>query len=123
MTPPNRWDLNCETEGMKFGAVRDGNSLSALMIARDDHNGAESPAPKFRHHLQKEAKNHHKIQMVAEPHGMIHNHPSGDPTPSAADVDMTRQVTDALRPLRIAVHDHLIAGRDGVASLKALGLM
>ena len=53
---------------------------------------------------------------------LVHNHPSGDPTPSSADVDMTRQVVDAGRALRIAVHDHLVVGRDGVASLKALGL-
>jgi DNA repair protein RadC len=54
---------------------------------------------------------------------LVHNHPSGDPTPSAADVDMTRQVVEAARPLRIAVHDHLVVGRDGVASFKALGLI
>ena len=51
------------------------------------------------------------------------NHPSGDPTPSGADVDMTKQILDAARPLRIAIHDHLVVGRDGVASFKALGLM
>ncbi|WP_293376838.1 DNA repair protein RadC [Phenylobacterium sp. SCN 70-31] len=54
---------------------------------------------------------------------LVHNHPSGDPTPSPADVDMTRQIVDAARPLRITIHDHLVAGRDGVASFKALGLM
>ena len=54
---------------------------------------------------------------------MVHNHPSGDPTPSSADVDMTRQVIEAGRALRITVHDHLVVGRDGVASFKALGLM
>jgi DNA repair protein RadC len=48
---------------------------------------------------------------------------SGDPTPSSADIDMTRQIVDALRPLRIGVHDHLVVGRDGVASFKALGLI
>jgi DNA repair protein RadC len=53
---------------------------------------------------------------------LLHNHPSGDPAPSPADVDMTRQIVEALRPLRIAVHDHLVVGRDGVASFKALGL-
>jgi DNA repair protein RadC len=53
----------------------------------------------------------------------LHNHPSGDPTPSSADVNMTRQVVEAARALRIAVHDHLVVGRDGVSSLKALGLM
>jgi DNA repair protein RadC len=54
---------------------------------------------------------------------LVHNHPSGDPTPSRADVEMTRQIVTAGRPLNIEVHDHLIVGRDGVASLKQLGLM
>ncbi|HEY3947858.1 RadC family protein [Phenylobacterium sp.] len=62
------------------------------------------------------------LELSASAVILVHNHPSGDPTPSAADIDMTRQVADAGRPLRIAVHDHLIAARDGVASLKALGL-
>jgi DNA repair protein RadC len=53
---------------------------------------------------------------------LVHNHPSGDPTPSSADVDMTRQVIDAGRALRITVHDHLVVARSGVASFKALGL-
>lgn len=53
---------------------------------------------------------------------LVHNHPSGDPTPSKADIEMTKQVVLAGRPLGVSVHDHLIVGRDGVASLKALGL-
>ena len=53
----------------------------------------------------------------------MHNHPSGDPTPSSADVEITRQVIEAGRALRIAVHDHLVVGRDGIASFKALGLI
>jgi DNA repair protein RadC len=63
------------------------------------------------------------LELSASAVILVHNHPSGDPTPSAADIDMTRQVVDACRPLRIAIHDHLVVGRDGVASLKALGLM
>ena len=54
---------------------------------------------------------------------LVHNHPSGDPTPSQADIDMTRQIAEAARHLRITIHDHLVVGRDGVASFKALGLM
>lgn len=54
---------------------------------------------------------------------LAHNHPSGDPSPSSADVHMTRQVVDALRPLNINVHDHIVVGRHGVESLKALGMM
>jgi DNA repair protein RadC len=54
---------------------------------------------------------------------LVHNHPSGDPTPSRADIEMTRAIADVARPLGIAVHDHLIVGKDGHASLKALKLM
>ncbi|ALL12606.1 RadC family protein [Caulobacter henricii] len=54
---------------------------------------------------------------------LLHNHPSGDPTPSRPDIDMTKQVIDAGRALKINVHDHLVVGRDGVASFKALGLI
>jgi DNA repair protein RadC len=63
------------------------------------------------------------LELSASALILVHNHPSGDPTPSAADVDMTRQVIEALRPLRISVHDHLVVGRDGTASFKALGLI
>jgi DNA repair protein RadC len=63
------------------------------------------------------------LELSASAMILVHNHPSGDPAPSSADVDMTRQIVEAARPLRIAVHDHLIAARAGVASLKGLGLM
>jgi DNA repair protein RadC len=62
------------------------------------------------------------LELSASSLILVHNHPSGDPTPSSADIDMTRQIVEALRPFRIAVHDHLVVGRDGVASLKSLGL-
>jgi DNA repair protein RadC len=54
---------------------------------------------------------------------LVHNHPSGDPAPSSADVQMTRQITDIARPLGIHLHDHIIIGRNGHASLKALKLL
>jgi len=63
------------------------------------------------------------LELSASAVILVHNHPSGDPTPSSADVDMTRQVVEATRVLRISVHDHLVVGREGVASFKALGLM
>lgn len=55
--------------------------------------------------------------------GLVHNHPSGDPMPSQGDIDMTKLIIDAARPLKITVHDHLVVGREGVASFKSLGLM
>ena len=54
---------------------------------------------------------------------LVHNHPSGDPTPSRADIEMTREVVEAAKALRIVVHDHVIVGRNGHASFKALGLL
>ena len=54
---------------------------------------------------------------------LVHNHPSGDPSPSRADIEVTRAVAAAGKPLGIQVHDHLIMGTSGHASLRALGLI
>lgn len=54
---------------------------------------------------------------------LVHNHPSGDPAPSRADIDMTKQIIDAAKPLGIAIHDHIIVGRQGHASFRALRLI
>lgn len=54
---------------------------------------------------------------------LVHNHPSGDPTPSRADIDMTKLIVDTAKPLGITVHDHIIIGKDGHASLKGLRLI
>jgi len=54
---------------------------------------------------------------------LVHNHPSGDPTPSRADVQMTQQIIAVANPLGISVHDHIIVGKDGHASLKGLKLI
>ena len=54
---------------------------------------------------------------------LAHNHPSGDPSPSAADVKLTQDIIAIAKPMGIAVHDHLIVGRDGHASLRALNLI
>jgi DNA repair protein RadC len=54
---------------------------------------------------------------------LVHNHPSGDPTPSRADIQMTQQIISVANPLGISVHDHIIIGKEGHASLKGLKLM
>ncbi|WP_099866495.1 RadC family protein [Pararhizobium haloflavum] len=54
---------------------------------------------------------------------LVHNHPSGDPTPSRADIEMTRTIIETAKPLGITVHDHVIVGRNGHASLKGLQLI
>jgi DNA repair protein RadC len=54
---------------------------------------------------------------------LVHNHPSGDPTPSQADIHMTKAIVDIAAPLGISVHDHIIVGKNGHASLKGLRLI
>jgi DNA repair protein RadC len=54
---------------------------------------------------------------------LVHNHPSGDPTPSRADIEITKQIIEAAAKLSIEVHDHLIVGRDGHLSLRAAQLI
>ena len=63
------------------------------------------------------------LELSASAIILVHNHPSGDPSPSRADIDMTRQIVEAAKPLGITIHDHVIVGRQGHASLKALRLV
>jgi DNA repair protein RadC len=81
------------------------------------NEGTVDHAPVYPREVMRRA-----LELAASAVILAHNHPSGDPTPSAADVAMTRQVAEAGRVLNIAVHDHIVVGREGIASLKALGL-
>jgi DNA repair protein RadC len=63
------------------------------------------------------------LELSATAVVLVHNHPSGDPTPSRADIEMTKEIVAIARPLGIAVHDHIIVGKDGHASLKGLKLI
>jgi DNA repair protein RadC len=63
------------------------------------------------------------LELSASAIILVHNHPSGDPTPSKADILMTREIVAAAKALGLAVHDHLVIGRSGHASFKALGLL
>jgi DNA repair protein RadC len=63
------------------------------------------------------------LELSASAIILVHNHPSGDPAPSRADIDMTVQIVNAARPLGITIHDHVIVGRQGHASFKGLKLL
>lgn len=63
------------------------------------------------------------LELSASAIILVHNHPSGDPTPSKADIAMTRELAQAAKALGIAIHDHLVIGRDGHASFNSLGLL
>jgi DNA repair protein RadC len=80
--------------------------------------GTVNHAPVYPREVMKRA-----LELGASAIIMVHNHPSGDPTPSAADVAMTHEVRDVGAKLGVTLHDHLIIGREGRASLKALGLI
>ncbi len=54
---------------------------------------------------------------------LVHNHPSGDPTPSQADIEMTKQIVEAAKNLGITVHDHIIVGKEGHVSFRGLSLI
>jgi DNA repair protein RadC len=91
---------------------------NAIILDEVMNHGTVDHAPVYPREVVRKA-----LEVDASALILVHNHPSGDPTPSSADVEMTRQVIEAGKPLRIIVHDHLVVGREGVASLKALGLI
>lgn len=94
------------------------DTKNQLIADEVTNHGTVDHAPVYPREIMRRA-----LELSAKAVILVHNHPSGDPAPSKADIDMTRLVIDAGRPLQIAVHDHLIVGRDGVESLKARGLM
>lgn len=81
-------------------------------------HGTVDHAPVYTREVARRALELHASALI-----LVHNHPSGDTTPSRADIDVTREIIDALDPFDITVHDHLIAGTGGVTSLKAAGLI
>jgi DNA repair protein RadC len=89
-----------------------------LIADEQQQTGTVDHTPVYPREVVKRA-----LELSATAVILVHNHPSGDPTPSRADIDMTKAIIDVARPLGIAVHDHLIVGKDGHASLKALKLM
>jgi DNA repair protein RadC len=90
---------------------------------REDHERALHPAPNPRPLLIAWDRRIKSSQEGIVTGRLMHNHPGGDPTPSRADIEMTKQIIEAAKPLGISVHDHIIVGRDGHASMKGLKLI
>jgi DNA repair protein RadC len=80
--------------------------------------GTVDHTPVYPREIIKRALEHSASAII-----LVHNHPSGDPTPSKADIEMTREIAAAAKALKIAIHDHLVIGRSGHASFKSLGLL
>src|SRR5260370_16134837 len=90
---------------------------------RDDHEQTPLTAPNRRPLAYDPGRKSNHINLVVRAVILVHNHPSGDPTPSQADIQMTRAIIDIATPLGIAVHDHIIVGKNGHASMKGLRLI
>lgn len=91
---------------------------NALIADEKQQQGTVDHTPVYPRQVVKRA-----LELNASAIIMIHNHPSGDVTPSRADIEMTRQVREAAKAVGIALHDHLVIGRGKHASLKSLGLL
>ncbi len=82
------------------------------------NEGTVDHAPVYPREIARRA-----IEVSAAAVILVHNHPSGDPKPSAADLAITREIVAAADTVSVKVHDHLVIGRNGVASFKSLGLL
>ena len=91
---------------------------NVLIADEVQSTGTIDHTPVYPREIVKRALEHAATALI-----LVHNHPSGDPTPSRADITMTRDVADAARALGIVVHDHVIVGRSGHISFKTLGLL
>ena len=80
--------------------------------------GTVDHTPVYPREIVKRALEHSATALI-----LVHNHPSGDPTPSRADIQMTRTIVDIAKPLGISVHDHIIVGKDGHTSFRGLKLL
>ena len=90
-----------------------------VLLAEEVHQrGTVDHTPVYPREVVKRA-----LELGASALILVHNHPSGDPTPSRADIAMTREIQAAAKTLKIELHDHLVIGRGSHASFKALGLL
>lgn len=80
--------------------------------------GTVDRAPVYPREIVRRALVHDATAVI-----LAHNHPSGDPTPSRQDIELTQRIVETLKAINVIVHDHLVIGREDVASFKMLGLM
>lgn len=91
---------------------------NVLIADETQGRGTVDHVPVYPREIMKRA-----LELNASALILAHNHPSGDPTPSRADIEMTKQIVAVAKPLGITVHDHIVIAREMDASFKALGLL
>ncbi len=94
------------------------NNKNVLIADEVQQSGTVDHTPVYPREVVKRA-----LELSATALIMVHNHPSGDPTPSEADIAMTREVRDAGDKLGIVLHDHVVVAKGGYQSFKTLGLL
>jgi DNA repair protein RadC len=121
----NSWDrlIDYCTAHIAHGQVEEFHILfldrkNALIKRERQQRGTVDHTPVYTREVVKRA-----LELGASALILVHNHPSGDPTPSKADIAVTKDIMKAAAPLNITIHDHLIIGRGRHASLRDLGLI
>ena len=94
------------------------DTRNKLIADEEQQKGTVNHTPVYPREVIKRA-----LELSASAIIMVHNHPSGDPTPSQGDIDMTKQVRDAGDKLGVTLHDHVIIAREGATSFKSMGLI
>lgn len=94
------------------------NKKNALIADEEQQRGTIDHTPVYPREVVKRA-----IELGAGAFIMVHNHPSGDPEPSASDIQMTQEINEIANRLDIRVHDHIIVARNGHRSFKSMGLL
>lgn len=94
------------------------NKKNELIADEIQQSGTVDHTPVYPREIMKRA-----LELSATAIILCHNHPSGDPTPSRTDIDMTKQIIAAGEPLNIIIHDHIIVSKNGTASFRNLGLL
>lgn len=94
------------------------NSKNVLIRDEPMWEGSVDESAVYIREIMRRALDLHATALI-----VVHNHPSGDPAPSQQDIKLTRDLVEAGRHLRIAVHDHIIVGAKGHSSLRAMGLI
>lgn len=94
------------------------NKKNQLIADEVQQTGTVDHTPVYPREVVKRA-----LELSATAVVLVHNHPSGDPTPSSADITMTKQLVEVAKPLGILVHDHIIVGTAGHVSLRELRLL
>lgn len=94
------------------------DTKNALIADEVQQRGTVDHTPVYPREVIKRA-----LELNASAVILVHNHPSGDPTPSRADIEMTREVQEAAGRLGITLHDHIVIGRAGHKSFKSMGLL